>query len=128
MPDVLFNMAESLRQRDNPESAIWYSRIITDYPFSAHVADAKAHLTEMNRPIPEPNPAAVARGPQIKEEKGMMGKVFGILNHRPAVSTDTGASSVKDSNQGNPDDKSKDGDSGVGGTFKIENKPVKKPK
>jgi len=130
MPDVLFNLAESLRQSDNPESAIWYSRIIIEHPFSDRVAEAKAHLAAMNQPIPEPSPAAMARGPQTKEEKGMVGKMFGILNHRPPVSTETGASSVRDTSQNpdNSDDKSKDGDPGVGGSFKIENKPVKKPK
>jgi len=126
MPDVLFGLAESLRHADNPESEIYYRQIVADYPYSDRVAEAKQHLTEMNKPIPDPNPAAVARGQQPKEEKGFIGKMFGTISRRPAVPTDTGASSVRDSteNKDKTDDKVKDG----GGAVTIENKPVKKPK
>jgi outer membrane protein assembly factor BamD len=130
MPDVLYNLAEALRESDNQESAIWYDKIIVEYPFSDHVAEAKAQLVVMNRPIPEPSPAAVARGPLRKEDKGLFGRVLGGFVHHPPVPTDTGASSVSGDKQ-TPDkseEKPKDGDSGIGGTFKIENKPAKKPK
>jgi outer membrane protein assembly factor BamD len=119
-PDVLFNLAEALREADNPESTIYYTKIVTDYPFSTRVAAAKEQLSAMNKPIPDPNPAALARGKPTKEEKGMVGKFFSTFGRRPGISTETTASSVipKDEKQKeekapkddktNKDDKSKD--------------------
>lgn len=143
IPEVLFFLAESLRHADNPESAIYYAKILTDYPFSDRTAEAKTHLTELNKPIPEPNPAALARGEQqaAKEKKGLLGSMFGGLARRPDIPLETGASSVRD-NPEKSDDKSdsedkpednkskpkrKDNDNN-GGSLRIENKPVKKPK
>jgi outer membrane protein assembly factor BamD len=93
-PDVLYNLAEALREADNPESAIYYTKIVTDYPFSPRVDSAKEQLTAMNKPLPDPNPAALARGKQTKEEKGMVGKFFSTFGRRPGISTETTASSV----------------------------------
>jgi outer membrane protein assembly factor BamD len=112
-PDVLFNLAEALRDADNPESAIYYTKIVTDYPFSTRVVGAKAQLTAMNKPIPDPNPAAIARGKPTKDEKGMVGKVFGSFGRRPGITTETNASSVipkDDKKEEKPpkDEKSKD--------------------
>src|SRR5262245_9876586 len=76
-PDVLYNLAEALREADNPESAIYYSKIVTDYPYSERVAAAKEQLTALNKAIPDPNPAALARGKPLKEEKGVLGRVWG---------------------------------------------------
>ena len=113
-PDVLFNLAEALREADNPESAIYYTKIVTDYPFSTRVDAAKDQLSAMNKPIPDPNPAALARGKQLKEEKGMVGKFFSTFGRRPGITTETTASSVipkdeKPKEEKPPkDDKSKD--------------------
>src|SRR5215813_3262501 len=42
MPDDLYYLAESLRLNDNqPEAAIYYSRIVTDHPLSTRVGSAK---------------------------------------------------------------------------------------
>ena len=51
-PDVLFNMAESLRATENPNSALYYAKIVADHPRSYHVPLAKTHLTEMKAPFP----------------------------------------------------------------------------
>ena len=113
-PDVLFNLAEALREADNPESAIYYTKIVTDYPFSTRVDAAKEQLSALNKPIPDPNPAALARGKPSKEEKGMVGKFFSTFGRRPGISTETTASSVipKDEKQKEEkppkDEKSKD--------------------
>ena len=93
LPDTLFNLAESLRHSGNEEeSAIYYARIVIEHPLSQKVADAKRHLTAMNQPIPEPNPVALARAQQApREDKNILGKMFGILRSRPPVPTETGA-------------------------------------
>jgi len=61
VPNALYMLAESLRLNNNePESAIYYARLVSDYPTAEAVNDAKARLTELKQPIPEPNPVAIA--------------------------------------------------------------------
>lgn len=125
-PDTLYNLAESLRHANNPESAIYYARIVSEYPVSERVTDAKSRLTEMNMPVPQPSQAALARAQQQgeRESKGILGKMFGMFSRRPPVSTDDGA--TKDE----PQDETE-----KGGGFSIDSKvvqpgkapPVKKP-
>ncbi len=91
---VLFNMGEALRMSDNAEGAIYYGRLITEHPFSEHLAAAKTHLTELKVPIPPTNPAAVARGGPPKVKKSIFGSLFGGFGKHPGVSTETGASST----------------------------------
>jgi outer membrane protein assembly factor BamD len=113
MDEVLFRLAESLRRNDNePESAIYYARVITEYPLSSRAQEAKTQLTAMNLPIPDPNPVALARAQSVREGKGIFGKMLGMFGRRPDVSTDTGAASVQDE-AGQPEN---DRD----GTFTIE--------
>jgi outer membrane protein assembly factor BamD (BamD/ComL family) len=96
MDDVLFRLAESLRRNDNePESAIYYARVITEYPLSNRAQEARQQLTAMNLPIPEPNPVALARAQTSREAKGLFGKMFGMFGRRPDVPTETGAASVQ---------------------------------
>ncbi len=109
--EVLFNMAESLRHSDNPESAIYYARIVRDYPFSDFTNEAKTHLTELKMPIPEPNPAAVARGEPPKVKRSRFGSMFGVLGRGPGVSTETNASSVQPKDEKKIDKKDDDGSS-----------------
>lgn len=117
--DVLFYLAESLRRNNNePESAIYYARIVSEHPLSERVDDAKQRLTTMNMPIPEPNPAALARGPQAPhDEKGVFGKIVSMFSRRPSVSTETDAASVEDGTAEQTDD-------GGSGTFSIDPKVV----
>ena len=127
-PQTLFYLAESLRRNSNePESAIYYARLVVEHPLSDPVPEAKERLTDLNVPIPEPSEAAIERAKQnLPEEKGVIAKMFGLFNRRPGVSTDTDAASVR--NGADEESESKDG-----GTFTIDGKvvpgkpPVKKP-
>jgi outer membrane protein assembly factor BamD len=96
MPETLFNLAESLRLVGNePESAIYYSRIVVEHPLSSKVTDARRRLTAMSIPIPEPNPVALARAQEsAHDDNGVLGKFFGVLRSRPPVTTDTAAAST----------------------------------
>ena len=121
-PEALYNLAEALRQNNNePESAIYYARIVSDHPRSERVNDAKQRLTEMKQPIPDPNPVALARAQQPPiEERGLFGKMFGMFNRRPPVPVpDTTAGQDTSANEGeNKDD----------GTFSIDPKVVQPKK
>lgn len=95
MPETLFYLGEALKHTGNEqEAAIYYGRIATDHPLSPRVGDAKQRLIAMNQPVPEPNPVALARAQQTpRDEKSVVGKVFGMFNRRPPVPTGTGAAS-----------------------------------
>jgi outer membrane protein assembly factor BamD len=119
--EALFNLAESLRQNNNePESAIYYARIVSEHPRSERVDEAKQRLTAMNQPIPEPNPVALARAQQTPaEERGLFGKMFGMFGRRPPVPvTDTAAGQE---GSGSNDDKDS-------GSFSIDPKVVQPKK
>ncbi len=110
--EALFNLAEALRNNNNePESAIYYARIVSEHPLSDRVRDAKERLTAMNKPIPEPNPVALARAQQASpgEERGIFGKMFGMFGRRPPVPVNTNASG-RDESEENKDS----------GTFSID--------
>jgi outer membrane protein assembly factor BamD len=94
MPDTLFDLAEALRHAGNEEAAVYYARIITDHPLSDRVNEAKQHLTELNQPIPEPNPVALARAQQTpRDDKSILTRMVGMFKSRPAVPTETAARS-----------------------------------
>jgi outer membrane protein assembly factor BamD len=64
------------------------SRIVKDYPLSARVEDAKAKLTALEKPIPEPDPVALARmkyEAENFEKGGMMSHFWGIFRKSPDV-------------------------------------------
>jgi outer membrane protein assembly factor BamD len=98
MPDTLFSLGEALRHAGNEkEAGIYYARIVTEHPLSGKVSDAKARLNELNQPIPDPNPVALARAQQnVREDRSMFGKMFGMFKSRPAVPTETSAVSSAD--------------------------------
>jgi outer membrane protein assembly factor BamD len=82
---------------DVERSAAAYARLIREHPTSTHVADAKAELQRLGRPIPEPDPTLLARAQTVqpvgpdpeKEHEGLLGRMFGmfgVLNTRPDLS------------------------------------------
>lgn len=99
LPETLFSLGEALRHAGNEkEAAIYYARIVTEHPLSGRVGDAKERLTDLNQPIPDPNPVALARAQQnVPQDRTMFGKMFGMFKSRPAVPTETSAvSSAED--------------------------------
>jgi outer membrane protein assembly factor BamD len=68
------------------KQAEMYTRIVRDYPLSAHAADAKAQLKAMGRPVPEADPVAEARMKfeiDNRVKRSLMGKIMGPFNGRP---------------------------------------------
>jgi len=71
-------------------AALYYGRLVKDYPLSPLVEDAKARLTALGVPVPQPNPEALARMQKEREcdqnRPGMMKRSLGILKTGPDVS------------------------------------------
>jgi len=70
------------------KSASAYSRIVREYPLSSRVSDAKDRLSDMNRPIPDPDEGAIARMQhdlENREKTGLMGHAFGVFSKKPNV-------------------------------------------
>ena len=75
------------------EAPPYYARIIRDYPLGEYVDEAKQRLTALGTPIPEPDPAAVARMTYENthsQRPGMLDKVKGGFHRRPNVSAAQG--------------------------------------
>ncbi len=77
---------QHMGDRFEDQQAAAYTKIVRDYPLSAHVEDAKARLEEMKRPVPEADTVAVSRMKYEKEniaKRSMMSKVTGPFNDHP---------------------------------------------
>jgi len=89
--DALWELADAYKHmgdRFENQEADALTRIVKDYPFSDHVDDAKALLTEMKRPVPSADPAAYARAKYEMENRGrpgMIHRVLGPFISRPDV-------------------------------------------
>ena len=131
VPSTLYALADSVRRDgDEQEAAIYFSRIVSDHPLSAWVEDAKKKLVAMNQPVPDANPAALARVQQERGEgKGLFGKLLGMLSRRPDVATDTDAISIVRENRanGSSDEEEEEADRGGDGPFGIEGQVVNPP-
>ena len=70
-----------------------YSRIVRDYPLSEYTDDAKKRLTALGAPVPEADPAALARMTyerSHREEEGLRDKIMGAFHRRPSVAAAQG--------------------------------------
>lgn len=86
-------------------AAGYYMGIIQNYPLSPMVPKAKERLTALGAPIPQPNPAALARMQQEQQisrsKPGPLSHVTGLIKNGPDVST---AARVGNPNMNPPDD------------------------
>jgi outer membrane protein assembly factor BamD len=89
--EALWLVADSysrLGPRFKDRSVLALSRIVKDYPLSSRADDAKAKLTSLEKPIPEPDPVALARMKYEAEnlDKGsMLSHFWGIFSKSPDV-------------------------------------------
>jgi outer membrane protein assembly factor BamD len=78
------------RTEHSDVAALYYTRIVRDYPLSPLAPEAKAKLTKFNVPVPQADPTAVAR--MQKEQQmprargGILSKPMGMLKTGPDVS------------------------------------------
>jgi outer membrane protein assembly factor BamD len=89
--EALWELADSYRRmgdRFEPQEADALSRILKDYPLSAHAGEAKDRLSELKQPIPQADPQAVARMKYEEENQtkpGLMSRMIGPFSGRPDV-------------------------------------------
>jgi outer membrane protein assembly factor BamD len=90
--DALWMLADDYLQLGDKyegRQADAYTRIVRDYPLSAHVEDAKAQLKAMGRPIPDADPVAYSRMKYEQEnrtKRSLMSKLTGPIVSRPDTS------------------------------------------
>jgi len=86
---ALWEQADSYRRmgdRFENEQAEAYAKIVKEYPLSVHAEAAKAALESMKRPVPEADPAAVARMKYDQENRGkrsLLAKAWGPFASHP---------------------------------------------
>jgi len=71
-------------------AAKFYSRIVSDYPLSDLVDNARKKLVNLGVPVPQPNPVALARMEREREAKrekpGLLRRSLGLIKTGPDVS------------------------------------------
>ncbi len=70
------------------QSADAFSRLVRDYPLSSLAGDAKKRLKDLEKPIPDPDPVALARQKYELENHGkqsLMSHFWGVFRGRPNV-------------------------------------------
>jgi outer membrane protein assembly factor BamD len=83
---LLADSYQRLGDKFENQQADALSRIVKDYPRSAHVTESKAKLEAMKRPVPEADPVAYSRMKYEEEnrsKRGVMGKVWGPFAQHP---------------------------------------------
>lgn len=85
-----WSLAETYRRLKNPKAAIpYYRRIITDFPLSSLVPEAKAQLVALHQPIPQPTMATLirARADAMRDlHQNFFQKFMGTFSSSPNLS------------------------------------------
>jgi outer membrane protein assembly factor BamD len=94
---ALMFLGESILRQSGKEKADaareYFARVVRDFPLSDQVNEAKKHLEELGSPVPEPDPAAVARMTYEQahtDDPGMIDRFWDIFHRRPNVSAAMG--------------------------------------
>jgi outer membrane protein assembly factor BamD len=77
-----------LGKRFRDRSAEAYAKIVREYPLSPYAADAKKKLIVMEKTVPEPDPAALARQKYERDNREKIGTVsqfWGTFKSQPEV-------------------------------------------
>ena len=87
---ALYYLGQSLEHlRKGHDSIVYYSHVITDFPLSPLVPQAKARLTALKAPIPKPTRAMLARAradASHQVEKDWLSKARGLISTTPDTS------------------------------------------
>lgn len=90
--EALWQLGDSytrMGDRFRPQTVAAYTRIVKDYPLSEYVEQAKLRLKDLEAPVPEADPVALARMKyelENRENPGMMSHFWGMFRKSPDVS------------------------------------------
>jgi outer membrane protein assembly factor BamD len=87
---ALYYLGQSLEHlRRVREATPYYARVITDFPLSPHVTDAKTRLTALHQPIPRPTRAMLARAQADAAHhphRDLFSRIGGVMSGTPDTS------------------------------------------
>ena len=89
---ALCEMADAYRKmgdRFENDEGDALTKIVKDYPFSAHLDAARERLTAMKKPVPQADPAAYARQKfdlENRKKLGLISRSLGLVTGRPDTS------------------------------------------
>jgi outer membrane protein assembly factor BamD len=88
--EALWDLGQCLERLRKPKDSIpYYTRIITHFPLSPRVQEAKEKLAAMHQPIPRPTKAVLARAQADAlhhPHKSLLGKAEGMMSGSPDLS------------------------------------------
>jgi outer membrane protein assembly factor BamD len=87
-PSLPGAIRERLHTMYSDKAAEAYAKVITRYPMAPHVEDARDRLVAMNRPVPEPTPAAIAESDAEERSRQPLhftNKTMDIIKRGPTV-------------------------------------------
>jgi len=76
--------------RFEDQQAAAYTKLVRDYPLSAHADEAKSRLEDMKRTVPEADPVALSRmkyEQENREKRSLVSKVTGPFANTPNLNT-----------------------------------------
>lgn len=85
-------LGQALERMHKPnDAAVCYARLITDYPLSDSVDDAKERLAALHKPIPHPTDAMLARARadmevERRHHRDLLSKLGGAMSSTPDLS------------------------------------------
>jgi outer membrane protein assembly factor BamD len=87
---ALWYLGQTLERLKRPSDAVpYYARILTDYPLSPALGEAKGRLTALHQPIPKPTRAMLARAQADRThsvQRDFFERLSGLLSSAPDVS------------------------------------------
>ncbi len=88
--EAMWYLGQTLEREKKTTDAIpYYARILTDYPLSPSVREARNRLVELHQPVPKPTKAMLARARADRTHvvhEGMFERLTGMLSSAPDVS------------------------------------------
>ena len=88
---TLYYLGQTLEKLKKPQQAVpYYAQIVTNFPLSPYVEEAKDRLTTMHQPIPRPTKAMLARAEADaarRQHRDLFSKMMGVMSSSPDTSS-----------------------------------------
>ncbi len=121
-------LAQTYERLKKPKEAVpYYARILTDYPLSTMVPDAKEQLAALHQPIPRPTRAVLARARADASHNtnlSLMQKIMGTFSAAPNLSATRHGPVILTNPSNNPVMMAKNPSPGGGSANAISVQPV----